>query len=85
MASKRTTKTKVDVDVDVVQPNISNIKADDWYNEIASHMNGKFSDKFIIEKAKLAFGYTFDESRYIDTDTDMPLFDKVQSVWESQK
>ena len=63
-------------------PNISTVDANAWYNEVAVIMNNKFSNTFIISKAKLAFGSNFDELRYKDIKGS--LEDRVLNVWNSQ-
>ena len=54
-----------------------------WFNEVASVMEGKFSDSFILAKAKEAFGVQFDDSRFKDIKGS--LKERVLNVWESQK
>ena len=66
-----------------LEPNVSATSVFAWYNEVAAVMQGKFSDNFIVSKAKLAFGQTFDGSRYADIDGS--LKDRVVNVWDSQK
>lgn len=69
-------------------PILSSVDPIAWYNEIVEPQYlGKFSEHFILSKAKTTFGHNFSESRYQEK-SDSPeddLKSKIMNVWKSQE
>lgn len=70
----------------VSKPILSKTDPVAWWDEVGSKMVGKFTDKFIVYKAKEVFGVGFDEARYTDYCKDKEpktLFNSVMAIWQS--
>jgi hypothetical protein len=86
---KKSVVANLDVVVEKVAPEpkkspvVSCVCPDAWWSEVGSVMEGRFSEDFIVQKAKEAFGYMFEDDRFSDITSSLET--RVKNVWESQK